>query len=736
MMADTTLIPEQNESRQPLQELLQSATRHLIFVLGALWIVWHFLTPLNVPVSALRDVWAITALVLATSLFAIWGLPRYQSLAQLCWLAGMTTGLTLVIYRFGQSELAFLYALIPLITIVILDWKMALVSEAIIVVLVWAIGSNMFGAQSADIQRGPVLLTTLVTLSIGWILTRSLFNLTEWYIFSFVQAQQKVREARQHRAQVLQLFKELDQAYYRLNRANAALVAARKTAEETERFKTEFVTNVSHELRTPLNLIVGFTEMMITSPESYDGVQLPGAYRSDINAVNHSARHLLTLVDDVLDLARIEVGKLAVMREAIDFAAFIDETVAIVRDYIAAKGLELRIELAPELPTLWVDRLRIRQVLLNLLVNAARHTKEGYIEVNVGHHDDEIVVQVIDTGAGIPEHEIGYLFEEFSTTEQSSSDWHSGTGLGLPISKKFVELHRGRMGVESAYGKGATFWFTLPTAPINLDTVAIPFPRRQSSTVVHLGASERIVVVVDEDTQTTGLLRRYLDGYKVIGVEDCEDGIQLVEEIKALALIIPQSSAHVAEASEALTIRMPLPNARTAANHFGVYGLLGKPVARRDLVAALTRLPTMPARVLVVDDDPDVGRLFSRMLRPQPGVGEVLAACNGEEALRLMREKRPDLVLLDLVMPDMDGETLLKIMSTDGNLQQIPVILISAKAHDYHQKPLEGAIEIMREGGFELGEVVKTLEATLNALSPGWGSLDTTVPKPASNLAD
>jgi signal transduction histidine kinase len=249
---------------------------------------------------------------------------------------------------------------------------------------VWWLTGALNDALAGSIHplHGAIILSaTVVTFVVGWILTRALYNLTEWYFFSFRQAQQKVQEARQHRGQVLQLFKELDQAYYRLNRVNTALVAARKEAEEAERFKTEFVTNVSHELRTPLNLIVGFSEMMMTSPESYDGVQLPGAYRSDINAINHSARHLLALVDDVLDLARIEVGRLAITRDAVDFATFVKETVAFVSDNIAAKGLELRVQVEPQLPTLWIDRLRIRQVLLNMLVNSARHTSAGSIEV-------------------------------------------------------------------------------------------------------------------------------------------------------------------------------------------------------------------------------------------------------------------------------------------------------------------------------------------------------------------
>ncbi len=720
--------PDQSGSEEPLAELVRSATRRLILTIGTLWIGWHFLAPLTRPFSILDNVWATSAVVLGTSLLAYRLLGRYLLFAQTCWLVGLATGLTMAIYYFEQYELAFLYTLIPLIAIVIVDWKAAVMSEVVVIALVWRLAFTVATPALADLYPGTVTFAGLVTLTIGWILRRALFNLTEWYIFSFAQSQQKVQEARDHRAQVLRLFKELDQAYYRLNRANTALVAARKTAEEAERFKTEFVTNVSHELRTPLNLIVGFTEMMITSPESYNGVQLPGPYRSDINAVNNSAQHLLALVNDVLDLARIEVGRLAVAREGVDFAALVDETVAIVRDYIVAKGLDLRITVDTELPTLWLDRLRIRQVLLNLLVNAARHTQKGSITVCAVRQDDEVVVRVTDTGTGISEQDLSVIFEEFRTTEQPFSEWHSGTGLGLPISKKFVELHYGRMGVESVYGQGATFWFTLPCGVGQSSQTISPQSNRYAP-VVRLGASERILVLVHEDPQITSLLGRYLDGYKIVGVDEFEAGMRLVEEVKALALLVPSQTVAAAAPNDALLIRLPLPDRQAASAGYGVYGLLGKPVARQDLLTALARLPAIPGRVLVVDDDPDVGRLFSRMLRPQSGIKEVLIAHSGTEALRMMHAKPPDLVLLDLVMPEMSGEDLLKEMARDPDLADIAVILISAMVQDYYQTRQKGSIEISRDDGFELGEVLKAVDAAVNALAPGWQGLGTKATK-------
>lgn len=185
-------------------------------------------------------------------------------------------------------------------------------------------------------------------------------------------------------------------------------------------FSIEFATSISHELRTPLNLIVGFSEMMMTSPESYGATVLPGAYRRDLNSIYNSAQHLLALVDDVIDLARIDAGKIALAREEVDLAVLVREATNMVHDYILAKGLEMEVHIASDMPRLWLDRLRIRQVFLNLLVNAARFTKKGSISVEVSMVGDEVLVSVKDTGQGISAQELPRIFDEFRPHEDTS----------------------------------------------------------------------------------------------------------------------------------------------------------------------------------------------------------------------------------------------------------------------------------------------------------------------------
>jgi CheY-like chemotaxis protein len=442
---------------------------------------------------------------------------------------------------------------------------------------------------------------------------------------------------------------------------------------------------------------------------------------------------MLALVDDVLDLARIEVGRIALTREEVKLDALIHETVAIVRDYIVAKGLDLRIHVGDLVEPVWIDRLRIRQVLLNLLVNAARHTTHGRIAVDATAEQDEILISVTDTGMGISTQDLPQVFQEFRTTEQPFSEWHSGTGLGLPISKKFVELHRGRMGVESTQGIGTRFWFTLPCTPYKSERPTQG--RERYHPLVRLGASERIVVVVHPEPSTVSLFRRHLDGYRVIGAGHVEEGIALAGEVRALAILTDQArpAGHIPE--DLLWVRFSLPSGGALARRLGAQYLLVKPVARRELLAAIAYLQVPTRRILIVDDDPEVVRLFRRMLHAQLKECDYVEAYSGAEALRRMRATRPDLVLLDLVMPEVDGQTVLAAMAADPVLAGIPVILVSARGQDQANLRVTDAIQIERPYGFELGELIQALCAALNALAPGWYGLDTHAPMHPKVLA-
>lgn len=712
-------------------DLLQSTSRTLMLAIGGIYILWTLAVTVFLfqrPVGLLA--WRIMPIIVLVLPVALWLLPRSLVAAQAVWQLALATTITLAIYVFRQPEIAFFYALLPLIAIVTVNWVAGCLMEGIIGALMWWLAPGPMGEL---FPRGYVLAVIsagAITLALGWIITEALLTVTHWSLFSLDQARKNMEEARQHRAQLLRTQKNLDCALYQLDRANAALVAAWRAAEEATRFKTEFVNTISHELRTPLNLIAGFSEMMMTSPESYGAAALPPAYRGDINSIYRSAWHLLALVDDILDLGRIEAGKLSLVREKLDMASVVTEAMDMVHDYIVAKGLELHMRVADDLPPIWGDCLRIRQVLLNLLVNASRFTERGWIEVVVERCDLAVVVRVTDTGRGIREQGLPHVFEEFRSSDQAPATWHSGTGLGLPISKKYVELHGGEIGVESVYGEGTTFWFTLPVSwePVT-DQKASGASR--SLPIVRLRSSQPIIVVTHEDPNVPHALGRFLTSYQVIGAETVAEGLARAEEVKAIAVVTESGqSLNGATASlpkGCLLATCPLPSSRWAALMLGVEEVLTKPVSRERLLAAIDRLEREVASVLITDDNPDVVELFKRMLSNHLSIKTCLHAYNGEDALHIARTEPPDLILLDLVMPGLDGKAVLRHMAADPDLAGIPVIVVSAEMQSQMNPGVAGSIEIAKAGQFQMGEIVRTLEAIFTALAPEWHRLGTTV---------
>ncbi len=692
-------------------ELLRDTSRNLMVAIAGLYLVWHFVATVTWPTTHVFNTWVLTCLMAGVTAASLALLGRSLVIAQLVWLAGLAAAISVAVQLYRQPEIGFLYALLPFMAAGILGWPMALTAEGAVLVL----------AQTfAPAYAVGIVLSGGVTGVVGWAYARSLLAVAHWSLAGFAEARRQTAEARRHRGELVRLNKELDQTLYLLERANAALDAAMHASTAAEQFKTEFVTNVSHELRTPLNLIVGFAEMMMTSPESYENQPLPRAYRSDLYSVYHSAQHLLELVDDVLDLARIEVGKIALAREKVDMAYLVRDAAAMVGDYVRTKGLTLHIGAIPDLPPLWLDRLRIRQVLLNLLVNAARFTEHGAIGIDVEQGDGAVVVRVWDSGRGIPEGDMARIFEEFRSTERPFSDWHSGTGLGLPISKKFVELHGGKMGVDSVPGQGASFWFTLPVAASGAAEKSFAGAIQARADLLAPKTTERIVVLVHRDRGIATLVKRYLDGVQVVHAHAVAEGVELAHELAAVALLVDEAEPEPLPPCACLVVRCPLPSAQLTANALGAEEMLVKPVSRQELLDAVDRLERPIRRVLIVDDDAEVTRLFRRMLGGRVAVRDCLEAFNGAEALARMREERPDLVLLDLVMPEVDGRSVLEQMRADPSLAGIPVLLISARGQDHLNLQLFGAVQVQREGGFELGEVVQMLAAMLNVLTPGW----------------
>jgi len=504
-------------------------------------------------------------------------------------------------------------------------------------------------------------------------LHRGMATQVDWSLTSYRRAIENVREARKRRAEMARLVKELDMAYHRLARANSSLVEAWQRAATAERQRAEMVTTISHELRTPLNLVLGFAEMIISSPESDGGVPVPPGYRSDLHAIYRSSLHLLELIDDVLDLAKADVGMLTLVHESTSIDGVLLDAGAMVKEYLNAKGLDLHFAIEADLPAVPIDRLRIRQVLLNLLTNAARFTETGYVRIGARLQGEAVKVYVEDSGRGIPPGETDKLFEEFATSGKSDLKWHGGTGLGLPISKKLVELHQGHMWVESELGKGTTFCFTLPVYPEKVEQLVFPLPPL-------LGGldGKPLLVIVTRDPDLVEAAGRQLPDAEVIGAANLDVADQKAEDYRARLVVIDiQDDAHRL-ATKVPVLQVPLPDRYRLAEDLAAQLILAKPLMREQLTRALAKHAPGAQRILVVDDDPRFSQLVQRMLEAEDGRYEVLVAYTAQEALTTVEKERIDAFLLDQSLPDIQGVELCRRIRALPQHRDSPVLFVTA----------------------------------------------------------
>ncbi|MGI6379279.1 MAG: ATP-binding protein [Anaerolineae bacterium] len=668
-----------------MRELSLATTKTSIQVLGLSYLVWHLAATGMWPTTLGFQIWPISLTILAASLFALRLLQRgYLDSAQGIWLLGLAVAILVAVVCLESPALLLAGVVIPFLAMIMAGWLYAVIAEVGIVIVGLVALSVLSGFSGSTVYIYATAIGGACALLIGWSSSQALMTVTQWSLDAMTKARRAAREAQERRAEWASLAKDLDKAYLRLQRNHAALISAWRTAHEAERAKSRFISTISHEIRTPLNLIAGFSELMLTAPENYAAEPIPGPYRGDLNAICTSARYLLKLADDVLDVARSEEGKLTVVLQPADLGVIVGEVAAMISEYVSAKGLDLVVKVPDDLPEMMVDPLRIRQVLLNLLVNAARFTDSGSIAVGAAVEGEQVRVEVTDTGKGIPASDLAKVFEEYQTTASQTplTNWQGGTGLGLPISKKLIERHGGQMGIVSTHMKGTTVWFTLPGHEDAQIQSKAPDYRLLRTRLPEASsrAHDRVVVAVHEDPRITATLQRHLDGFRIVGATTVDEGTRAAAETGAVALVVADDRSIEGISATVPVISMPVRSPREAAVALGADDLVGKPIVKADLLGALDRLDHPVKRALIVDDDPDCGRLVRSMLLDRLRWQDILEASTAQEALEIARAEKPDVIMLDLLMPGMDGYQMLRRLRTDPEISETHVVVVSSSA--------------------------------------------------------
>ena len=488
------------------------------------------------------------------------------------------------------------------------------------------------------------------------------------------------------------------------------LLAARRDAEAANTAKSRFLASMSHELRTPLNAIIGYSEMV--EEEMNDRGDDPLV--ADVQKIETAGRHLLSLINDVLDLSKIEAGKMEVVAESFEIATMVADVVGTVRPLIERQGNTLRIEGAREAGSMRTDMTRVRQVLLNLLSNASKFTENGAVTLTVRRDDPEtIVFDVKDTGIGLTPEQLGRLFEAFTQAEASTAKRFGGTGLGLTISRHFCRMMGGDISVTSQAGAGSTFTVRLPASlPASLPDAGAAAVASEAS--LPAAANAPSVLVVDDDAGARLLLRRHLAkaGYRVIEAADGAAALAMARETRpaviTLDVMMPGMDGWTvlsALKSDPMTADIPVVMATILDEQrmgfsLGAAEFLTKPVDRTHLLSAVARCATRRdgADVLLVEDDSNARTMLRRTL--EKAQWRVREAENGRVALDCFRASVPGLVLLDLMMPEMDGFEFLTAMRATAAWRDVPVIVITAKVlTEADRARLNGGVEAVIQKG-------------------------------------
>ncbi len=516
--------------------------------------------------------------------------------------------------------------------------------------------------------------------------------------------------------------------------SNDRLVQANRELRRAEEMEKRFLANMSHELRTPLNAILGFAELLIDDRQAaFD----PARRQTFLETIHRSGKHLLDLINDLLDLAKVDAGQMTIDTESLSVKSVAAEAVGVVEPLVQARRIALNSSDLDDI-TITADPGRLKQILLNLLSNAIKFTDEGgHIELQAKRQGEFVRFQVVDSGLGIASEDQVRLFHDFQQLPAAQGRRQEGTGLGLALSKRLVELHGGSIGLISAPHQGSTFWFTMPIAPLAETHAEEPKGRRVKP------VAGPLVLVVEDDVAAAEILQRYLGsaGYKT---EVAKDGVEALDKARrmrpvaiTLDVLLPkldgwnvlaqlkldEATAHIP------VVVVSVVDERSHGRALGAADYFVKPVHRDALIARLnqytlaSKVKEREVKILVVDDEAEARDLLAQMLEP---LGfNVITASSGQEAIEVTRLRAPDLVILDLVMSGMSGFEVVRVLKADLYTRAIPVLVVSGKDMSAQDKAtLNGDVEaVLAKGSLASTDLATWLE---EAIGPKTASSEST----------
>jgi PAS domain S-box-containing protein len=502
----------------------------------------------------------------------------------------------------------------------------------------------------------------------------------------------------------LRQYSDLKLLAERLRGSSEEITTKNLQLEEASRMKSEFLANMSHELRTPLNAIIGFSEVL------KDGLmgELPPPQKDCVSDIFTSGSHLLSLINDILDLSKVEAGKMTLDLEPVQAAELVRAGLQIVREKAMTTRLRLSAEVVEDLGEIWLDERKFKQILYNLLSNAVKFTPEGgQVRVLARRVEREsapgggsapyLELAVSDSGIGISAEDQKRLFQPFMQIDSTLARRHEGTGLGLTMVKRLAELHGGSIALESAPGKGSTFtvWLPwrsageLPAAPAGNSPGPVATPTADGQ--------PQLALVIEDDDKAAGLLRLQLEGagFRVVRASTAESGLELASrerpDLVALDIMLPgmdgweflERFKKQPQFTAVPVVIISIVADKNRGLSLGASHVLQKPVGREDMASALaaigfnTSAGGRPKTVLVIDDDPKAVQLIGDYL--DAAGHRVLSAFGGQEGIETARRRLPDLIVLDLMMPEVNGFDVAEALKKDANTASIPIIIVTSK---------------------------------------------------------